>query len=386
MLVIVETHPIQYHAPVWAAAAARGVPLHVVYGADFSVKGHQDPEFQAAVQWNSSLLEGYSSEVLPSGPHGQAADYDGVTSHGLVAALNNLRPTALLSSGYTHRLDRRTVIESWRRRLPLLYRAEANDSALQRTVLKAWSRDLVLRNLYSTMAAVLSIGQEATAHYRRLGVPAKKIFQSPYAVDTTPFQPSENDRQMLRQRTREQLGIEPHSPVVLFSGKLSHRKGVDLLLAAIADIPDHERPVLVLLGDGALRSHLEQSTLPVHRILLGFKPQQQLSPWFHAADLLALPSRHSETWGLVVNEALHHGLPAVVSDAVGSRHDLIHPGFTGEICQRDNPVSLTAALRRCLGYAGTAASRQRCRQTVAGYSIDAAAKGLEQAWEFCRQP
>ena len=381
MLVIVETHPIQYHAPVWAYAAALGVPLHVVYGAMFSVAGYCDPEFQAVVQWDTSLLRGYSHEVLPPDLRGASHDYDSVSSQGLSRVLTRLHPTALLASGYAHPLDRRTVFEAWRRRIPLLWRAEANDSARQRSPVKTLVRDLALSNLYRSVAACLSIGQEATAQYRRLGVPPHKIFHSPYAVSTTPFQPTESDRQFLRKHTREQLGLDPQARVVLFSGKLSERKGVDLLLQAIAALPQSERPVLLLLGDGALRAQLKQSSLPVQRILVGFQPQHALSPYFHAADLLALPSRHSETWGLVVNEALHHGLPAVVSDAVGCRHDLVVPGVTGEICPRGDVQGLSAALHRCLAYAGTSASRSRCRQQVSPYSIEAAARGLQQAWE-----
>lgn len=383
MLVIVETHPIQYHAPVWAAAAAKGVPLHVIYGAAFSVEGHLDPEFQSAVQWDQSLLEGYSYEVLPPKTTGPAHNYESVTTHGLSAALDHCNPSALLCCGYTHPLDRRVVIEGWRRKLPLLLRTEANDSALERSKLKTWVRDLVLSNLYRTISAFLSIGKEASAHYQRLGVPKQKIFSSPYAVSTLPFQMEEQDRQLLRPRTRQELDIPQDTAVVLFSGKLSDRKGVDLLIKAIAQLPEQQRPVLLLVGDGALREQMETSPLPVQRCLVGFQPQHKLSAFFHAADLLVLPSRHSETWGLVVNEALHHGLPAVVSDAVGSRHDLIQPGRTGEICHRNDLASLTAALQRCLTYAGTPSCRSECRATVANINIEAAARGLEQAWEFC---
>lgn len=386
MLAVIETHPIQYHAPVWAAAAALDVPLHVIYGSAFSVQGYRDSEFQSDVQWDSTLLEGYSYEVLPSTASGPARDYESVTSHGLSEALNRLQAGAILSCGYTHPLDQRGLIEGWRRRLPLLLRTEANDSARERTKLQKWRRDFVLRNLYRQISAFLSIGLEASNHYQRLGVSNHRIFQSPYAVSTIPFNTNEVDRERLRLLTRRELKIDIHTPVVLFSGKLSHRKGVDLLLEAIAQLPEEQRPVLLLLGDGALREQLQNSPLPVRRIMVGFQPQHRLSPYFHAADLLALPSRHSETWGLVVNEALHHGLPAVVSDAVGSRHDLIHPGRTGELCTRNNVDSLTAALNRCLRYARTDLCRHHCRETVAGYSIDSAARGLKQAWEFCGMP
>ena len=47
-LAVVETHPIQYHAPVYRALQGTfGVPVTVVYGSDFSISGYLDDEFGA---------------------------------------------------------------------------------------------------------------------------------------------------------------------------------------------------------------------------------------------------------------------------------------------------------------------------------------------------
>src|SRR5207249_8276448 len=105
------------------------------------------------------------------------------------------------------------------------------------------------------------------------------------------------------------------------------------------------------------------------------------SRFYHAADLLALPSLHSETWGLVVNEALHHGLPTVVSDAVGCAPDLIDAGETGEIFAAGSVPELTAALLRCCRLTGTRQVRLRCRAKVEGYTIAKAAEGIAAAYE-----
>ena len=46
MLLVIETHPIQYHAPVWKYLnQTLGIPVTVIYGSDFSVVGYQDKEF-----------------------------------------------------------------------------------------------------------------------------------------------------------------------------------------------------------------------------------------------------------------------------------------------------------------------------------------------------
>lgn len=383
MLVVVETHPIQYHAPVWAAASSLGVPIHVIYGCNFSTSGYYDKDFGSKVKWDDSLLEGYSHEFLPTNHRKTPSyNYESVTSYGLTQAITRLQPMSLLACGYTHPLDRACIFESVRKQLPLIYRGEANDSAKQRNALKRFSRDTFLRLIYSRVKAFLSIGTEAHNHYIRLGAKSHAIFSSPYAVNVAPFRTSEADRDELRIKTRRDLGIPLNAKIVLFAGKLSYRKGVDLLLTAISLIDPDSRPFLLLLGDGDLRIDLENSLLPVNVRVVGFQPQSKLSQYYHASDVLVLPSRHSETWGLVVNEALEHGLPVVVSNCVGSRHDLVLPGLSGETFERNNLAQLLVSLNTCLSYDNTPIARNRRKELVGRFSIESAAAGLHDAWSW----
>lgn len=103
-------------------------------------------------------------------------------------------------------------------------------------------------------------------------------------------------------------------------------------------------------------------------------------PFFHSADLLALPRRHSDTLSHVVSVDLFLDLLVVMSDAGGCRHALIRPGFIAEICRHDSLSSLTAAQHWRLAYAGTATYRQHCSSAVARYSIKPAAHAVQQVW------
>jgi glycosyltransferase involved in cell wall biosynthesis len=140
---------------------------------------------------------------------------------------------------------------------------------------------------------------------------------------------------------------------------------------------------MAFLGDGELRTALESLTqrLSVRAHFIGFRGQTELSPLYHAADLLVLPSLYSETWGLVVNEALHHGLPSVVSDAVGCWPDLVEPRVTGEVCEAGSSHALAAAVERALPLVGRAEVRARCREKVASYTVERAAEGITRAYE-----
>jgi glycosyltransferase involved in cell wall biosynthesis len=118
----------------------------------------------------------------------------------------------------------------------------------------------------------------------------------------------------------------------------------------------------------------------VRAIFVGFQNQTQLSPFYHSADVMVLPSRHSEARGLVVNEALHHGVPCVVSRAVGCAPDLIEPGATGETAATHSVDDLAAALRRTVRLIGRTDVRNLCRQRVGQYSVDNAAAGIAAAY------
>jgi glycosyltransferase involved in cell wall biosynthesis len=383
-LVVLETHPVQYHAPVYRAAAAT-VPLVVVYGSDFSVAGYTDREFGAAFAWDTDLLSGYDAHFLSRTVDGGAATYDAVTADGLGPLLARLHPAAVLTLGYSSAFDRQAIRAAGQAGRPLLFRGETTDHARSRGWVRRAVRDVVLRRFYRRCSRLLYVGRRSREHYARLGVPDDRLTFSPYCVDARPFQPGEADRERLRPATRRELGLADDAIALLFSGKLVSRKGVDLLPAAVRLLPDdlRRRVVLLFLGDGELRPQLEAECDHEPRVggrFLGFQNQTALSRFYHAADLLVLPSRQGETWGLVVNEALEHGLPVVAADAVGSVPDLVHPGRTGEVFQTPTAEAVAAVIGRAAVLVGRSDVRGYCRGVVSAYSVAAAAAGIEAAF------
>lgn len=384
-LAVISSHPIQYHAPVYRALQAEfGVPVTAIYGADFSVAGYYDREFGVEFAWDTDLLSGYTSIFLARVASGGARSVEEVTAKGLAQALRRCQPDAVLLPGYSLPLYRAAFYYAWRMRLPVLFRAEVTDHARRRGRLKSALRDTLLRLFYRRCAALLYIGQNARTHFHRLGCPEEHLFFSPYCVDTTPFQTDETARGSLRSLTREALNLNADQRVILFCGKLAPYKGPDIALQAAKNLPDglRQRTTLAFLGDGEMRDTLQTLAATDPQVdvrFLGFQNQQRLSQYYHAAEFLVLSS-HGETWGLVVNEALHHGLPCVVSDAVGCAPDLIQKGVTGEVFPSGKVDALTDALSRMLLRPNTEARRQRCRQQVEGYTVMRAAEGIAQAF------
>ncbi len=385
-LAVVETHPIQYHAPVYRVLEQEfKIPVTVLYGSDLSVVGYHDAEFGATFHWDTDLLSGYDAKFLARVEHGGARAADQVSARGLGKPLRAVNPDAVMLVGYSPRFHRDAFFAARRGGYPLLFRGETTDHAVKRSFVKGTVRDFALRAFYSQFRALLYVGARSREHFLRLGVSASRLFFSPYCVDTTPFRLDDAAHKPLRATTRNELGIAAHEHVFLFAGKLSPRKAPDLVLRAVENFPEPLRAQthVLFIGDGELRRELsalaDASRVRAH--FVGFQNQMQLSRFYHAADVLVLPSRVGETWGLVVNEALHHGLPCVVSDRVGGAPDLIVPHETGEIFRADDVEDLTRALHHVLTRVGDENGRAQCVARAEMYSTRRAAQGIVEALE-----
>jgi glycosyltransferase involved in cell wall biosynthesis len=266
----------------------------------------------------------------------------------------------------------------------VLFRGETSDLPQSGHALVTAAKDVALRLAYRTCARVLYIGTRSRRHFERAGVDPGRLCFSPYCVDTRAFTMDEAGRDRPRQGGRARMGIGPGDVVLAFVGKVSERKGADLIVGAIRKLPDalRARVVLVLAGDGELGAPLamEAARAPALAIRsLGVLPQTALSEVYHLADLLLLPSRAAETWGLVVNEAMHHGLPCVVSARVGCAPDLISRE-TGVVMTGHDETALADAVVAGLHLAGRRETREACRARVAGFSIERAADGIVEAY------
>ena len=150
-----------------------------------------------------------------------------------------------------------------------------------------------------------------------------------YAVDTALFEQQRG--QFTRETVRSELGIPNDRFVILYSGKLIARKAPLLLMQALSQLPDISKVMVLMVGDGPMREEVEstgRALLGDRLMMAGFVNQSQIGKYYSAADLFVLPSQH-ETWGVVVNEAMEFGVPAVVTRKVGCRRDLVIEGETG---------------------------------------------------------
>jgi glycosyltransferase involved in cell wall biosynthesis len=379
-LAVVLSHPTQYYSPWfrWLAAHA-GLTLRVFYLWEFGVTATYDPRFAATFKWDVDLLSGYESEFVPNVSRSPGAEnFWGFNNPTLTARLSAWRPDAVLLFGYAWASHLRTIAWARWHGVPLIFRG---DSHLLGRPTPGWRRAFPLRVLYRQFAAVIYVGQANRAYFETLGVPAGRLFFAPHAVNDALFDPSDPAHRAAAQALRRELGLAAETRVVLFAGKLTPEKQpVELLEAFLALRP--AGAALVFVGDGAERSRLLEiarvaASGAVH--FLPFANQSEMPARYLLADIFALPSRGLyETWGLAVNEAMHMGVPCLVSDRVGCQLDLVTDGQTGWVFRAEDPAQLREKLAAALS-ADLPAFKPRIATRIAGYTYATAAAGLVRA-------
>lgn len=336
-LAVVSSHPIQYQVPLFRYLAAHGVPVQVLFLDDQGLHRRFDPGFGIEFAWDIELTTGYAHSFLPNHGFGRREAFFGLTNPDLVRELSPKRHSAMLVHGWRSASMLLAIVTGRAKGLPILYRADTSEAA----DIKARLAGPFLRYFVS---ACLPVGSLNLEFYKSIGFPEQRLFMAPHAVDNARFQKAAES--LSRSGSRAALNLPSTGLVVLFVGKLVRWKAPDLLLEAFRAL-GREDSHLVYVGDGTMRRELEVKAgdLAGRVHFLGFLNQERLPLAYRAADVLVLPS-NTEPWGLVVNEAMNFGVPAVVSDRVGCAPDLVRPGITGEVFSAGSCGSLLAALRR----------------------------------------
>jgi glycosyltransferase involved in cell wall biosynthesis len=195
---------------------------------------------------------------------------------------------------------------------------------LRHRVQSGWKRWLLAALCNRSNACLLACGDGAAEDYLGLGFDRWSYRRYGFAEVGAPIV------------THASSADEIH---LLSSGRLIPRKNMISLLRCLREIAPTGRIVVDLAGEGPERPQLEAEgrLLPpnIELRLHGQCPRERLSELFDRADIFVLPSLY-DGWGVVVNEALAHHVPTLVSARVRAGLGfLVRPGVNGFVYQND---------------------------------------------------
>ncbi len=189
-------------------------------------------------------------------------------------------------------------------------------------------------------------------HLVRGGMPATRVEYIANFIDERPCLPA----------SRASLDLPDGVPLLVAAGRLHRNKGFDVLLAALARIPE---AVLCIAGTGpeedALREQCRELGLDSRVRFLGWR--DDVSSLILAADLFVCSSRH-EGLGNIVLEAWYRECPIVAAESQGPL-ELIEDGSSGVLTAVDDAAALADGIRQVL--ADPQAARRMAEAGAARY-------------------
>lgn len=221
-------------------------------------------------------------------------------------------------------------------------------------------------------AIIAECPQDGADMVRLYGANTSKISMVPCGYDPNEFAP------MDRNVARESLGLRRDAFIVLQLGRMVPRKGIDNVVRAMALLPRHIKPQLVVVGGesdppdesltpeiGRLRTIARDSGVEDIVHFAGCKPRWDLRTYYAAANVFVSTPWY-EPFGITPLEAMACGIPVIGSTVGGIQYSVVD-GITGFLVPPKDPQALAEhlvyiATRPALAHAFGAAGIKRVRE------------------------
>jgi glycosyltransferase involved in cell wall biosynthesis len=190
---------------------------------------------------------------------------------------------------------------------------------------------------YGQMETVFVNSEQYRKGWVDRGFDPKKLQILPRGLDTDLFTPAHRDAEFWAQHGSRNGAVR-----LLYVGRISKEKDLDVLAAAFRQLREEGLPVnLLMVGHGPYSQALAES-LP-DAIFTGYLEGEELAKAYASADIFVFPST-TDTFGNVVIEAQACGLPVIVSD-LGGPKELVSHGLDGLITKSHDVEDFASAVR-----------------------------------------
>lgn len=249
----------------------------------------------------------------------------------------------------------------WHKRQPVLYHLHGTQESAAEYSRYSFFRTRIFSYPYRTWIdyilkrsdEFIAIDHESYQLYTER-MPGKKqhFHLLPTSIDVDQFRPIPD---LDRSEARSRFGLPPDGKMVLYVGRLSWKKGLELILRAFSAVASRLPGIfLAIAGEGEDRDGLETFMRELGLIERVFflgqvphLPSPDLPRLFNCADVSVVGSFH-ESLALVITEALACGTP-VVSTPVGIAPQVIRDGVTGYLVRSRDPADMAARILQVVG-------------------------------------
>lgn len=216
-------------------------------------------------------------------------------------------------------------------------------------------KQIIKKYLLKKAKFCFSSSDESDKYLERYGISRNKIFRFHFSSV------SKNYLEFNKPSTsaKEELGFNKEKTLILFVGRLIHRKGADVLLKSLDGLDSTTEVAFV--GGNPTKEY--QELIKLHNLrnvkFIDFAPSEVVMKYYDAADIFVLPTRE-DIWGLVINEAMAHKCAIVTTNQCIAGRELIENGVNGFLIESDDCDSLNSCLRKIVFNSKLMESMKEC--------------------------
>lgn len=354
-VIVIHNHPIHYKDALFSELSKRGMNFQVIFLAASSRFRKSVPE---PLPYNCKVAYDGNYESLPQL----------LSAHFVWRQLEKCDPDVVIISGYIDLAAWVAWLWAEMKKKPKVFWSESNQYDRPRTRWKEY-----IKRLYVRRFQVAHVYGESNKRYlTSLGMPERSVLVGRATVDLSAST-------CILRKAAAKTGPK----TLLYLGRFSTEKNVGFLIEAFARFTRRHTEHMVklaLAGYGSLEPSIRErvADLGLQHIVefWGYADRLDVPQMLQASDILVLPSV-SETWGLVVLEAMLCGIPVMVSTNCGCAADLVSPetGWTFDPTDEDELASLISIVAvetrqrlQCMG--------EKARVLAQRYTPERAADGV----------
>lgn len=308
-LLVLQTHPIQYYAPIYRALAQRDrIEVKVIYLTDAGAKAHHDPGFGQQISWDIPLLEGYEYHILQPDTEITHRNFWQRHDSNLVRVLAEERPDWILLYGYASRMNWSALTWARRYKICVAYTSDTN-IRLMRRGWRGLAKQFFIRWYFKQIDTFLSPSEANRDYLLALGAQTSKIRWCPFAIEFKRF------------KADSPLNTINHIDFIWVGKMIAVKRPMDFV-NAIAELlhRGHQQVSARMIGSGPMFNHVLNGaeTISTKKTISfsGFVNQLALPAELHRGRIFVFTSE-GDQYGLATTEASACSLALIVADING---------------------------------------------------------------------
>lgn len=338
-IAIYSLHPITYQTPIFREMQeqidSKNLPykFEVLFGDDLSLKEVYYEHLKKKVKFDNDLyLDKFSHNFMKNYASDPRKGFFSRINPSIFSRIYKGKHDVVMIHGYETLTAWITLFSAKLLFKKVIFRGEAvlEGNPYMPGLIQKIKR-IILPIFFKLCDAVMYSCQGNKNYFKFFGVSEDKLYLLPCAVNNNFFIKKKLSLTPLVNETKKEFGVDPDHFVILFSARFTKRKRPLDLIEAVKKL-DNKDVTIIFAGDGPERSSMEEAVnkAGISAIFTGFLDPDSLAKCYSIADLdIVISSKDPSPKSM--NEAMVFSLPVIVTNVVGTAHDLVKDGKNGFI-------------------------------------------------------